>query len=151
MRPDSIRLAPWHQAAVYGATVALVVSGLVWVVLHYFAQQKGDFGPSPHPLEPWMLRIHGAAAMAGLVIFGSLLPIHIRRAWALRRNIFLGIALVTFMLLLTATAYLLYYAGDEKLRPIISLMHWIIGLAVAPLLTWHVISGRLQTRVGESR
>ena len=46
MRPDSIRLAPWHQAAVYGATVALVVSGLVWVVLHYFAQQKGDFGPS---------------------------------------------------------------------------------------------------------
>ena len=69
----------------------------------------------------------------------------------MRRNIFLGITLVTFMLLLTVTAYLLYYDGDEKLRPIISLMHWIIGLAVAPLLSWHVISGRLQTRVGESR
>jgi hypothetical protein len=93
-----------------------------------------------------MLKLHGAAAMAGLIIYGSLLPVHIRRAWAIRRNIFLGIGLVLFMLALTVTGYLLYYAGDEETRPVISAVHWIIGLIVPAVLLWHVLSGRAQTR-----
>ena len=48
-----------------------------------------------------MLKLHGTAAMAGLINYGSLLPIHIRRAWTIRRNIFLGISLVVLMLPLT--------------------------------------------------
>ena len=83
-----------------------------------------------------------AAAMAALIVYGSLLPIHVRRAWAVRRNIALGVGVVSFMLLLTVTGYLLYYAGDEQLRPIISAAHWVLGLAVPLLLWWHVASGR---------
>ena len=156
MRVDTVHLGRWHQTAVYAVTGLLVVSGLVWVLLHYFGQTKGDFGPAPHPLEVWMLRVHGGAAMAAFIAYGSLLPIHVRRAWAIRRNIYLGITLIVVMLLLTVTAYLLYYSGSEETRPIISAIHWIIGVVVAPLLTWHVISGRAQTRavrkysVGES-
>jgi hypothetical protein len=131
---------------VYGVTAALVVSGIAWVVLHYFFARPGEYGPTIHPAEPWMLKLHGAAAMAGLIIYGSLLPVHIRRAWAIRRNIFLGIGLVLFMLALTVTGYLLYYAGDEETRPVISAVHWIIGLVVPAVLIWHVLSGRAQTR-----
>jgi hypothetical protein len=145
-RTDSIRLGPWHQGAVYGATAALAVSGIIWLVLHYFFAVPGEYGPQIHPLEPWMLRLHGAAAMAGLIIYGSLLPVHIRRAWSIRRNIVLGIALVAFMLLLTVTGYLLYYAGDENTRPVISAAHWILGLAVPALLVWHIVSGRTLAR-----
>lgn len=145
-RPDTIRLGRWHQGAVYGATAALVVSGIAWLVLHYFYAEAGEFGPTIHPGEPWMLKIHGAAAMAGLVVYGSLLPVHVRRAWAMRRNIALGICLLTLMLLLTVTGYLLYYAGDEETRPVISLLHWAIGLVVPALLLWHVVSGRARTR-----
>ena len=148
-RADSIRLGSWHQGAVYGATAALAVSGIIWLVLHYFLAVPGEYGPQTHPLEPWMLRLHGAAAMAGLVIYGSLLPVHVRRAWSIRRNIALGIALVTIMLLLTVTGYLLYYAGDENTRPVISAAHWILGLVVPALLVWHVVSGRTRNRVGE--
>ena len=148
-RADSIRLGRWHQGAVYAATAALAISGIVWLVLHYFLAVPGEYGPQIHPLEPWMLRLHGAAAMAGLIIYGSLLPVHIRRAWSMRRNIALGIGLVAFMLLLTITGYLLYYAGDENTRPVISAAHWILGLAVPALLVWHVVSGRTQTRVSE--
>ena len=54
------------------------------------------------------------------------------------------------MLLLTVTGYLLYYAGDENTRPVISAAHWILGLAVPALLAWHVISGRTQTRITET-
>lgn len=145
-RGDTVRLGPWHQGFVYGVTAALVVSGIAWIVLHYFFAREGEYGPTIHPAEPWMLKLHGAAAMAGLVIYGSLLPVHIRRAWAIRRNIFLGIGLVLFMLALTVTGYLLYYAGDEETRPVISAVHWIIGLVVPAVLLWHVLSGRAQTR-----
>ena len=147
---DAIGLGPWHQGAVYGATAALAVSGIIWLVLHYFVAVPGEYGPQIHPLEPWMLRLHGAAAMAGLIIYGSLLPVHVRRAWSLRRNIVLGIALVSVLLLLTITGYLLYYAGDENTRPVISAAHWVLGLAVPALLVWHVVSGRRQTRITET-
>ena len=150
MRAQSIRLGPWHQAAVYGATAVLAVSGILWLGLHYFLALPGEYGPQIHPLEPWMLRLHGAAAMAGLIIYGSLLPVHIRRAWSIRRNIVLGIALITIMLLLTVTGYLLYYAGDETTRPVISAVHWLLGLGVPGLLIWHVVSGRARTRVSET-
>jgi hypothetical protein len=144
---DTIRLGYWHQFSVYCATAALGVSGAVWLLCHYFLATPGDFGPQPHPLEPWLLRAHGAAAMAGLVVYGSLLPIHVRRAWTLRRNIALGVTVICAMLLLTVTGYLLYYAGGEESRATISMVHWIAGLLVPALLTWHVMSGRSQKKV----
>lgn len=149
-RADSIRLGPWQQGAVYGATAVLAVSGMVWLVLHYFMARPGEYGPQIHPYEPWMLRLHGAAAMAGLVIYGSLLPVHVRRAWSIRRNVAPGICVAAVMLLLSLTGYLLYYAGGEQTRPVISAAHWVIGLAIPALLAWHVISGRTQARAGES-
>ena len=148
-RTDSIRLGPWHQGAVYGATAVLAVSGIIWLVLHYFLAVPGEYGPQVHPLESWMLRLHGAAAMVGLVIYGSLLPVHVRRAWSIRRNIVLGIGLVSVMLLLTVTGYLLYYDADENTRPVVSIAHWILGLVVPALLVWHVVSGRARARAGE--
>ena len=149
-RADSIRLGPWHQGFVYGATAALAVTGSLWLVLHYFLSTSGEYGLQVHPLEPWMLRLHGAAAMAGLIIYGSLLPVHVRRAWSIRRNIVLGVGLISVMLLLTVTGYLLYYSGDENTRPVISALHWILGLVVPILLVWHIVSGRARARVGES-
>jgi hypothetical protein len=145
-RTETIRLGFWHQTSVYGATALLVISGALWLVLHFFMMTQGEFGETHHPLEIWMLKLHGAAAMAGLIIYGSLLPIHIRRAWTIRRNIYLGIGLVAIMLMLTITGYLLYYAGGEETRPVISVTHWVIGVIVPVLLAWHVISGKRRSR-----
>lgn len=149
-RLDTIRLGPWHQGTVYGVTAVLAVSGIIWLVAHYFLSLDGEYGPQIHPLEPWMLKVHGAAAMAGLIVYGSLLPVHVRRAWSIRRNIALGIGLVAVMLLLAVTGNLLYYAGGEDTRPIISAAHWILGLAVPVLLAWHVVSGRTAARAGDA-
>ena len=48
-RPDTIRLGFWHQTTVYGATALLVVSGAVWLVLHFFLSVQGEFGETRHP------------------------------------------------------------------------------------------------------
>ena len=72
-RPDTIRLGPWHQGAVYGATALLVLSGIVWIVLHYFMVTQGEFGETHHPLENWMLKIHGV----GITLDGAVRQIQI--------------------------------------------------------------------------
>ena len=143
---ESIRLERWHRLVVYGISAAMAATGILWLLFHYFVHEQGAFGQKPHPLTMWWLRAHGAAAMLALVGAGSLTLTHMRRAWRLRRNRgwggVLGMATVT----LIVTGYLLYYASDEDLRSVVSLMHWIVGLACVALVPLHVRFGRPHSR-----
>jgi len=123
-------------------TVALLFSGALWLVFHYFLDAHGEFGENRHPLEAWWLRLHGAAAMAFLVVLGTLLPIHIRRAWQLRRNYVTGIVVLSTVAALIVTGYGLYYASGENLRLWVSVAHWGIGLAGTPALILHMLLGK---------
>jgi hypothetical protein len=137
-----MRLSVGHRQWIYWAAALLFGSGVLWLICHYFLRVEGEFGPAPHPLEPWALRVHGGAAMLALVVAGSLLPIHMRRAWHQRRNLVPGILLAGILLLLTVTGYALYYFGGEEARPLISVLHWGVGLGAPALLLWHIASGR---------
>ncbi len=137
-----MRLTSGHRHWVYWVAAALFASGALWLVFHYFVQVEGAFGPAPHPLEHWWLRLHGAAAMLALLVVGSLLPIHVRRGWHQRRNLRLGIVLSSALLLLTLSGYALYYFGGEEARPWISVFHWGIGILSPLVLVWHIASGR---------
>lgn len=141
-----MRLTSGHLRWVYWTAGALFATGALWLVFHYFLQADGEFGPAPHPLEHWWLRLHGAAAMLALLVVGSLLPIHVRRGWHQRRNLPLGIALFSAVLLLTLSGYALYYFGGEEARPWISAFHWGIGIASPLALVWHIASGRSVAR-----
>lgn len=137
-----VRLSQRHQRWLVATAVALLASGLGWLVAHDLLGGRGEFGDAPHPSEPWWLRIHGAAAMAFLIALGSLLPGHISRAWQARRNHRSGLFILGLVTLLIATGYGLYYAGDEQTRPWISCIHWLIGLAAAGAVPVHVVLGR---------
>jgi hypothetical protein len=141
-----VRLSAGHRQWVYWTAAALFASGALWLVFHYFLQVEGQFGPAPHPLEQWWLRMHGAAAMLALVVVGSLLPIHLRRGWHQRRNLPLGIMLSSVLLLLTLTGYALYYVGSEDARPWIGVLHWGIGMLAPFALVWHIARGRTAAR-----
>ena len=132
----------WQLRAVYAATAALVLSGSLWLLLHYFLRSEGDFGPMPNPLEHPMLALHGAAAMTGLVVLGSLLPVHLLRGWQQRRNLASGISLLGVQGVLIVSGYGLYYASGDGFRAAIGLVHWLIGLGVTALLIWHIVAGR---------
>jgi len=146
-----MRLSSGHRSWVYWGGALVFGSGILWLLCHYLLQSEGEFGPTPHPLEHWSLRIHGAAAMLALVLAGSLLPIHMRRSWHQRRNLLPGIALTSIVLLLTVSGYALYYFGGEQLRPILSLTHWAVGLGSPVLLLWHIVSGRAAAAASRSR
>ena len=122
------RMPDWQRRAVYLAIAALVLSGGLWLLLHHYGAVEGEFGPSPSPWEHPMLAAHGAAAMAFLFLFGSLLPVHVMRGLALHRNRASGYALLGLNGLLALSGYGLYYAGGDALRAAISLLHWLPGL-----------------------
>lgn len=132
----------WHLRLVYAATAMLVLSGGLWLLLHYFLRGEGEFGPMPNPLEHPMLAVHGAAAMIGLFVLGSLLPVHLLRGWQQRRNLLSGLSLLAVQAVLILSGYALYYASGDDFRAAISLLHWLLGLGVTALLVWHIVMGR---------
>ena len=139
---EGLRLSRRHRAWLYGVGGALLVSGAAWLVLHHFLQREGEFGPEPHPLEPWSLRLHGAAAMGLLLILGTLLRGHVRVGWNRGVNRLSGGIVVAVLVVLVTTSWGLYYCGADDWRARISLLHWAVGLAAPLILLAHVVTGR---------
>ena len=118
------------------------LSGGLWLLFHYFLVKQGEFGPTINPLEPWWLKVHGAFAFAALWLFGLLWGVHITRLWKANQRRWSGVLLTTVFALLVLTGYLLYYVADERARPSISTMHWVIGLACPVFFFWHRVRRR---------
>lgn len=123
-------------------SIVILISGALWLIFHYFIIVQGQFGESRHPLETWWLRLHGAAAMVFHIVLGTLLPIHIRRGWQLRRNFQSGVAVLLIVAALVITGYGLYYISSEELRPWVSVFHWAIGLTGTAALILHILLGK---------
>lgn len=151
MRRNAFQLSRTHKLTLYATTLAVFGSGAAWTGLHWFARVEGEFGPELHPAEPWLLKAHGAAAMAILVVIGTLLPIHVKRSWLAGHNRSSGAGLLTFLAVLTLSGYGLYYLGDEKLRSLTSLTHIWLGLLLPAILAWHVFHGHRLRRLGKLR
>src|SRR5215472_17660162 len=92
--------------------------------------------------KTWAMKIHGAAAMAILVLVGMLLTGHVRSAWRARRNRANGSLFLGAFGILTITGYGLYYAGAESLRSWTSWIHLGLGLALPLLLILHIWLGK---------
>ncbi|HUS23399.1 MAG TPA: hypothetical protein VM369_00495 [Candidatus Binatia bacterium] len=143
-------LPRWQRWCVYGAGALLLVTGLLWLVFHYALAIPGPYGPQPHPLEYFWLRLHGAAAMLGLLALGSLVPMHVHRAWQQRRSRISGTVTIVASVTLILSGYLLYYFATEASRSWIAAVHWGVGLAALPVLLWHA-SARFRLGPGRMR
>jgi hypothetical protein len=146
-----VRLSTRHERWLYLVAGALLVSGLGWITAHYVLAGNSlvaglEFEGVPHPSELWWLRLHGAAMMGFLVVFGALLPGHVARGWRRRRNKHSGIFMLATTAVLGLSGYGLYYLGDETTRPWISAVHWVIGLAAGTGLVLHVTFGKRGVR-----
>jgi hypothetical protein len=110
-----------YRVLLYGVLAVLFLSGVLW---------EAGVG------RALLMAIHGAAAMATLVLLGGLLVRHVPAAWAKRANRASGAALLAGCAWLVASGYLLYYAGSEEVRGYAAQSHlWVgIGLAVAFLV-----------------
>ncbi len=146
MKPP-VALSAAHRRTLYAVLLMVAVSGIAWLVPRYLLRDSGELADLPHPLESWLLKWHGAAAMAALVAMGSVLPWHAWRAWQARRNVATGLAMAAVLAFLTATGWAIYYLPGERAHEAAGLLHWLVGLALLPVMVWHVLRGQ-RSRAG---
>src|SRR4051812_24134292 len=124
--PLSLRLAFYASGAV------VLVSGVLWLAIH----------ERMRTLAAGSMEVHGAAAMALLVVIGATVARHASAAWRDGRNRASGALLGTALAVLMITGVALYYAGDERLRAMASTVHWTLGLGAMVVAGMHVWLGR---------
>jgi len=135
-----VRLEPRFRAGLYTVLALLTVTGAVWLLADW---RKNPLEPDLwQDIAPVMLMLHGGGAMVALLLLGALAPLHVRRAWRSGRNRLTGPIMVAANAVLIATAFGLYYAGSDTLRPWISDLHIVVGIALPAALLGHVWLGR---------
>lgn len=126
-----------HYWQVYAVCFGVWITGVLWLIFHYFLMRQGDFGRLPHPLEHWWLVFHGALAFAAVWLMGFLWGTHIVKRWRHRRHRKTGGTLFTVMLVLVASGYLLYYLSSDDWRTPTAVLHWAVGLTMPLALLAH--------------
>ena len=142
----SAKLANWQIWLLCLSGAGLWLTGAAWLLLHYYGQQPGEFGPAMNPLEPWMMILHGLVVVPLLLGTGGMFVAHIPKGWAFTHQRVAGIVLCAVLAALTVSGYLLYYLGDEALRSASSLIHWTIGLTLPAVFVWHYVNGQRARR-----
>lgn len=140
-RLPTIRFSRFHRQTLYAVFTLLWASGALWLVFHYSLRLPGEFGDRAHPMEIWWLRLHGLIVFAMLVAVGSVLPVHARQAWKLKRNRITGLAMKIIFLWLAGTGYALYYFASDENQAWLALLHWVVGLALPLMMVFHVRRG----------
>ncbi len=118
----------------------LFLSGALWLLTDRLNQLSS--GQLWSRMSTSLLMLHGAGAMVMLVLFGGLIPFHVRVGWRRKRNRTTGTVMLAANAALVVTAFGLYYAGAEPVRNWASTVHTGVGLALPALLAVHVVRGR---------
>ena len=135
-----MRLEPRFRRALYAVFGVLTITGALWVLADW---RKDPLEPDVwQEISPLLLTLHGGTAMVTLLLLGALVPLHVRRGWRSGRNRLTGPTMAAVNGVLILTAFGLYYAGSDKLRPWISDLHVAAGLALPAALLVHVWRGR---------
>lgn len=126
-----LRIEAWLRRLLYAVGAVLLASGVAWWLIDERAAAR-----------PYLLALHGLAAMLSLLALGAVAVLHVRESWRRRRNRGSGALVVAALTLLVVTAFALYYAGQETLRDFTSLLHLAAGLALPLLLIVHLVLGK---------
>jgi hypothetical protein len=134
-------MAAWHRTSVHACGLALLLTGIVWLVVHYgFGAGSGEL---PHPWEAWTMRLHGLAAWLAVFMLGVVAAAHVPWGWrsSWRRHLDaqrrLGITLCALGAGAALTGYALMYLVNEAQRPSLGWLHSAIGAAMGVVLWIH--------------
>ena len=141
---ERMRLARPARHALYAIVTLLVGSGLAWLAAHDTLVDVPAWRDELARLafESVTMKVHAAAGAVALVGLGMMLAHHARRGLVLARNRTSGIAVAASLVLLAASGYALGYLVGDASRAPMSVAHWGVGAALAPLLAVHIVAGR---------
>lgn len=135
----AVLVGPRQKRILYIITALLWASGAAWLYFRYFGQVQTEFGLQASPVQALSMRIHGAAAMAFLMVFGAFLLEHVPAGWNENRQRPSGSTLLGVCAVLTVTGWGLYYLVDKGTRQWVSVIHGGLGLLLPAIIAAHVI------------
>jgi hypothetical protein len=141
---SALRLDRRFRWCLYAAVAILFATGAVWLIADRL--KEGPNGEFWQAATANLLMVHGGAAMIVLLLLGGLFSNHIARAWRGRLNRVSGSVMVLCNTVLIVTAFGLYYLGSDTVRPLISDVHTVTGLALPFLLALHIWLGKQRVR-----
>jgi hypothetical protein len=124
----------WQSYSTHIIFIICAVSGILYLLAHEFEMKA--LAVENHTI----LIVHGFAAYFFVMLFGTVIPTHIKAGWKSKRNKISGSLMVLVMALLLLSGLFLYY-GDET-RDAALWVHWVIGSGLVLLFPFHFISGR---------
>jgi len=127
MKHSKLLLEPLQKRALYLATTLLWLSGAIWLYLL-----------ETDPARPLWMRLHGAAAMVFLMVFGTLLMQHVPAGWRQGEQRLSGVSLIATYSVLIVTGWMLYYLAGDQVRYWTGKTHAILGLVLPLLIYIHV-------------
>lgn len=133
----------WLRRCLYSSLGLLWLSGLAWLVLHFFFAPDTEFGAAPHPWQPSILLVHGVLAVAAIFLFGWIAGSHVGMHWRRGLQRVSGVTLIALLVVLALTGLGSYYLTWDAARGVNSLVHEIAGvLAIVPALAHWVVARR---------
>lgn len=127
-------LPTWQSVSSHIIFLSCATSGVLYLLGHELEIRLPAF--KDHNI----LIIHGITAYLFVLLFGAVLPTHIKAAWKAKRNRFSGSLMIIVMSLLLISGLFLYYADET--REVALWTHWIVGGWLVLLFPFHYIAGR---------
>ena len=147
MKQHSLKFNGYQRWLAWLGGGSLFVSGMCWTLL------KSDVGARFATLKefaPWLLKLHGFAAVSFVFLLGTLVPSHIRRSLGADKNRTNGFLVIGAVSVSVLTGYSLYYLGDEAWRERAGSIHFWLGACMPVVLVLHMVLGRRAVALGEA-
>ncbi len=127
-------LPAWQAFSSHVIFLICAISGVLYLLAH-------EFEITLLVVENHSILIaHGASAYLFVLLFGAVMPTHIKAGWKAKRNRVSGSLMITVMSLLLVSGLFLYYA--DEIRYAALWVHWVIGGGLVLLFPFHFIAGR---------
>lgn len=135
-----VKLPSFQKWVTWSVLSIVAISGMWWTLLHDWMASEAD------DLMHQLIVVHGAAAFFSLMVFGALMPQHIRIAWQGKRNRGSGSAMTAVLAMIILTGLGLYY-GPEEWRDTTKWMHVWIGVSSVVVIVLHVWFGKKSAKM----
>ena len=137
-----IRLSKIHEYIIYLISVIVTISGFVWLYFDFFVRVETEYSLQVHPMQNIFLIMHGTSSLFLLILLGSVLPIHVLKAWKIKNNRLSGGFFLLLFTILILTGIGLFYSAVEDNRRILSVLHWVIGILFPIFFVIHIYFGK---------
>lgn len=139
-----IRLSKIHEYIIYLISVIVIISGFLWLYFDFFVRIETEFSLQVHPMQNIFLILHGSSSIIFLIILGSVLPMHVYKAWKTKNNRLSGGFFLLLFTILILTGIGLFYSGVEYNRRLLSVLHWVIGILFPIFFVIHIYFGKFK-------